>query len=109
MLRCPECKADEISVIDSRVVQTGKITRRRLECGNCSARFTSHEIREADLADTTSTHFADILEKIKSESRIPKPFRKSLKPKKKEVIIAGSWFRRNCPCCFEEEKDLVIR
>ncbi|MGL4759015.1 MAG: transcriptional regulator NrdR [Patescibacteria group bacterium] len=40
---CPKCKHPETSVLDSRVINDGKIIKRRRECSKCSYRFTTHE------------------------------------------------------------------
>jgi transcriptional repressor NrdR len=42
-MRCPYCSAVETKVIDSRLNQSGDITRRRRECPNCEGRFTTYE------------------------------------------------------------------
>ena len=42
-MRCPYCSALETKVIDSRINQSGDITRRRRECPNCEGRFTTYE------------------------------------------------------------------
>lgn len=44
-MKCPHCSSTENKVIDSRINQTGDITRRRREClnPNCMARFTTYE------------------------------------------------------------------
>ena len=42
-MRCPYCSAFETKVIDSRINQSGDITRRRRECPNCEGRFTTYE------------------------------------------------------------------
>lgn len=41
---CPECKIGETKVIDSRIDK--RSVRRRRECLNCQARFTTHECIE---------------------------------------------------------------
>ena len=46
-MRCPYCSAIENKVIDSRINQTGDITRRRRECLHCEGRFTTYERVEA--------------------------------------------------------------
>lgn len=46
-MRCPYCTAIENKVIDSRINQTGDITRRRRECLHCQGRFTTYERVEA--------------------------------------------------------------
>lgn len=40
-MRCPVCQSSESKVVDSRT--TGDAIRRRRECLDCSARFTTHE------------------------------------------------------------------
>ena len=42
-MKCPYCKADDTSVIDSRLSEDGDSVRRRRECGDCSKRFTTYE------------------------------------------------------------------
>ena len=42
-MKCPYCTTLETRVIDSRLNQTGDITRRRRECPKCDARFTTYE------------------------------------------------------------------
>jgi len=42
-MRCPYCSVVETKVIDSRLNQSGDITRRRRECPNCDGRFTTYE------------------------------------------------------------------
>lgn len=42
-MKCPFCANLDTKVIDSRLNQTGDITRRRRECPNCEGRFTTYE------------------------------------------------------------------
>jgi len=42
-MKCPYCSSFENRVIDSRVNQTGDITRRRRECLKCEGRYTTYE------------------------------------------------------------------
>lgn len=42
-MRCPYCSTLDTKVIDSRMNQTGDITRRRRECPKCEGRFTTYE------------------------------------------------------------------
>ena len=46
-MRCPYCSTMDNKVIDSRISQTGDITRRRRECLQCEGRFTTYERVEA--------------------------------------------------------------
>lgn len=45
-MMCPNCKAKNNRVIDSRSTADGKSTRRRRECLNCFRRFTTYEFVE---------------------------------------------------------------
>jgi hypothetical protein len=78
-----------------------------LKCGGCDERFTSHEIREADLADTNAEHFALMLSKIRRESKgYNKP-----RPNPQKVLVGSSTFRRclrkTFPCCFSGSSNAV--
>ena len=42
-MKCPYCSIPETKVIDSRLNQTGEMTRRRRECLECGGRFTTYE------------------------------------------------------------------
>ncbi|MGZ3695009.1 MAG: transcriptional regulator NrdR [Bdellovibrionota bacterium] len=42
-MKCPFCGHIENKVVDSRISQTGDITRRRRECLECDGRFTTYE------------------------------------------------------------------
>jgi transcriptional repressor NrdR len=42
-MHCPFCTANDTKVIDSRLNQTGDMTRRRRECIQCEGRFTTYE------------------------------------------------------------------
>ncbi|MBN8554540.1 MAG: transcriptional repressor NrdR [Deltaproteobacteria bacterium] len=42
-MRCPVCKHDETSVVDSRDAKEGEEIRRRRECLKCKQRFTTYE------------------------------------------------------------------
>lgn len=42
-MRCPFCSHSETKVIDSRDTQEGRATRRRRECEECQARFSTYE------------------------------------------------------------------
>ena len=42
-MKCPVCSTPETKVIDSRLNQTGDMTRRRRECSECGGRFTTYE------------------------------------------------------------------
>lgn len=50
-MRCPFCEKPETRVLESRLNQTGEITRRRRECGHCDGRFTTYERVEELLPD----------------------------------------------------------
>ena len=42
-MKCPFCNTLETKVIDSRMNQTGDITRRRRGCQRCGGRYTTYE------------------------------------------------------------------
>lgn len=46
-MRCPFCQAEDTKVIDSRLNNEGDGVRRRRECLQCAARFTTYEVLEA--------------------------------------------------------------
>jgi transcriptional repressor NrdR len=47
---CPKCQFSETKVYDTRVTQSGRVTRRRRECLKCKHRFTTiEEIKVLDL------------------------------------------------------------
>ena len=43
-MKCPVCGFDDIKVIDSRPVEENNSIKRRRECPQCRARFTTYEI-----------------------------------------------------------------
>lgn len=45
-MHCPFCTAIDTKVIDSRLSPEGDRVRRRRECINCGARFTTYEVAE---------------------------------------------------------------
>lgn len=47
---CPKCQFPETKVYDTRVTQSGRVTRRRRECLKCRHRFTTvEEVKVLDL------------------------------------------------------------
>jgi len=46
-MRCPECQHEDSRVIDSRTA--GDAIRRRRQCSDCGARFTTHERLETPI------------------------------------------------------------
>jgi len=42
-MKCPQCNSADIKVIDSRTGKDGQSIRRRRECNQCGARFTTSE------------------------------------------------------------------
>ena len=42
-MKCPKCKQQESSVIDSRYIKRKNGIRRRRSCNNCEYRFTTYE------------------------------------------------------------------
>lgn len=88
-MNCPHCQAIETKVIETRLVQQGKTTRRRRECEHCSKRFTTYE--------TIATQIPSI---IKRDGR-REPFRR-------EKILSG--LTKACekrPVSMTEIEDLI--
>lgn len=101
MINCPDCGEDKLFSINSRPIKSGEYIRRRLKCSACDGRFTSHEIREVDLADNEPNHFAQVLGKIRDSARIPRAFQDAIKPR--PAVISLSFMqrvRKISPCCF---------
>ena len=48
-MQCPNCKATDSRVVDSRVAGGGQVTWRRRECDGCKRRFTTYERIEYSL------------------------------------------------------------
>jgi transcriptional repressor NrdR len=46
-MRCPQCGSRDTRVVDSRDLEEAATIRRRRECGECGARFTTYERIEA--------------------------------------------------------------
>ncbi|MCS7223421.1 MAG: transcriptional regulator NrdR [Armatimonadetes bacterium] len=42
-MQCVRCQSPDTKVIDSRIVEGGKVVRRRRQCQRCGIRFTTHE------------------------------------------------------------------
>ncbi len=42
-MKCPFCNADETHVLESRVIEDGRVIRRRRKCIKCKKRFTTYE------------------------------------------------------------------
>nr|MDD3720100.1 transcriptional regulator NrdR [Candidatus Gracilibacteria bacterium] len=40
---CPKCKNESTRVLDTRVVENGKLVKRKRECENCFHKFTTFE------------------------------------------------------------------
>ncbi len=45
-MHCPFCGATDTKVVDSRLSPEGDKVRRRRECADCEARFTTYEVAE---------------------------------------------------------------
>ena len=55
-MHCPFCAAEDTRVIDSRLVAGGSQVRRRRECGECEARFTSYESVELSMPQVVKSN-----------------------------------------------------
>jgi len=45
-VKCPVCGLENDKVVDSRLVREGRAVRRRRECVDCGARYTTYESQE---------------------------------------------------------------
>lgn len=46
---CPFCQATDTRVADSRVIDDGKLVKRRRECLKCNAKFTTYEMPQLNM------------------------------------------------------------
>jgi len=54
-MHCPFCQASDTRVVDSRLRGEGFQIRRRRECGECGARFNTHELAELKLPNVVKS------------------------------------------------------
>lgn len=88
-MRCPYCKNEETSVLESRLTEDGAAMRRRRECEKCSKRFTTYERAEG----------VDITVMKKDGSK--EPFKRE---KLKKGIVKATWKR---PVSMEQIEELL--
>ncbi len=70
-MQCPKCQASDTKVLDSRVVEGGKATKRRRRCPICSSRFTTFERLEiTDLVVQKSNGMMELYSREKLERGI---------------------------------------
>lgn len=43
-MKCPECKGNQVSTIDSRALDKGNSVRRRKKCEDCGYRWSTYEL-----------------------------------------------------------------
>lgn len=62
---CPQCSSSDIRVIDSRTAKDGRSIRRRRECNQCGARFTTLEeiIRDGVVVEKRDGSLEDFSQK----------------------------------------------
>lgn len=75
-MRCPECGSKHSDVLDSRTYPNR--TRRRRQCRDCGARWTTHEI-VADVLDTINQLSSLVHQKNLVQSSTEARRRKSLR------------------------------
>lgn len=46
-MKCPECKSEQISTIDSRSLEKGNSIRRRKKCEQCNFRWSTYELSKS--------------------------------------------------------------
>jgi transcriptional repressor NrdR len=85
-MNCPFCNHKETKVVDSRETNEGKITRRRRECLQCSARFSTYE--EVEILHITVVK-KDGTRQEYDKSKIENGIRKALikRPVSEEKIV----------------------
>ena len=67
-MTCPKCGADALTIVDSRPF--GYITRRRRKCLNCTERFNTLEITEAEWNDyKRKESFLEAIAKVFDEQK----------------------------------------
>lgn len=62
-MRCPRCDAEFAGVIDSGIVENGKMRFRRRECSVCKYRFFTVELPLVDGLEDEGRWWADVVER----------------------------------------------
>ena len=85
---CPNFHYTNTRVYDTRVIQNGKVTKRRRVCENCGYRYTTlEEIKLLDLYVEKKNGQVEILSESKLESGIVKAFNKRHINKEKVAML----------------------
>lgn len=90
-MHCPFCQAVDTKVVDSRLGGEGDSVRRRRECLECEARFTTYEMAELSLPRVIKR---DSTRQTFDEEKLKKSFLKALE---------------KCPVSLEQVDDCVAR
>jgi transcriptional repressor NrdR len=87
-MRCPNCNAEDTSVVDSREADEGLAIRRRRECPACGHRFTTFERAESARIQVVKRNGArEEFDRAKLASSISKAAGKSLSVEKVTQVV----------------------
>ena len=87
-MRCPNCRAADTSVVDSREADEGSAIRRRRECAQCGHRFTTFERAESARLQVVKRDGArEEFDRAKLASSISKAAGKSLSAEKVTAVV----------------------
>ncbi|MEO1191670.1 MAG: transcriptional regulator NrdR [Pseudomonadota bacterium] len=90
-MRCPFCGSDETQVKDSRPTEDSSAIRRRRQCSNCGARFTTFErvqLRELTVVKSTGQREPFDREKLKRSMMIALQ-KRPVDPDRVERVVNG--------------------
>jgi transcriptional repressor NrdR len=102
-LRCPFCSHENSQVKDSRPSEDGASIRRRRQCEDCGARFTTFErVQLRDLTVVKSANRREPFDRAKLERSIAIACRKRPVPQERIEKLASS-IQRQVETCGESE------
>ena len=107
-MQCPNCHGQNLYIVDARGTKNGIGYRRRRECADCGARFTTYEVTKEEYSLIAKS--AKILKEVqnllgKCERNIEKSTDQILS-KKDLVRLSGV---RIVPYISEKERDQPVR
>ncbi len=90
-MRCPFCGSDDTQVKDSRPTEDGASIRRRRQCEDCGARFTTFErVQLRDLTVVKSENRREPFERAKLERSVATALRKRPVPQERIDKLVSS-------------------
>ncbi len=108
-MRCPYCKSDNVRVIDSRDIKGGFEIRRRRECIDCGARFTTYErVEEKNILVIKKNGDREILSREKMVKSILIACRKRPISAEKIEEIVDRVYNKICETDRKEVKSIFI-